>query len=345
MTKGVGILLSLLWCLNVHAKMPIWQKGMVEINPGQELYVEYRAAAPGKHTLFMLNGLTWSTRDWGRFVDAMDEIDPGLGFVLYDMRGMGRTLLKYAPLRESISMEDQIEDLKALRSKLNVRGKTALAGLSYGGALAIAYPAKYPRDFDMSIAMAPFIERLTEQDMIIDAWILQHRFLYPLDPRSKEELYDHYLRILIYTTYPAAEPVLLENPFKLEATFRMVQGAKDFKALGQVEHLPKNKLHLIGALDDEFVKAERLEMFWNAVRSKAGSFLRLAYTKHKIPSERPKIVASWIHQILRGNPHITQGAVFEGDPIEGQARSGDLVIPLKKAGFCESILRATRGPF
>jgi pimeloyl-ACP methyl ester carboxylesterase len=345
MKLGVGILFSLLWCFSAQARLPLWQKGLVGIDTGRKLYVEHRVAAPGKHTLFMLNGLTWSTRDWKRFVDAMDEIDPGIGFVLYDMHGMGRTLLEYAPLRESISIEDQIEDLKALRTKLNVSGKSALVGLSYGGALAIAYSAKYPRDFKLAVAMAPFIERLTEQDLIIDSWVVQHRLLFPLDPRSKDELYDHYLRIWIYTTYPFAEPVLLENPFKLEATFRMVQGAKDFTALGQVQRLPSNKLHLIGALDDEFVKADRLEVFWDAVKSKAASFLKLAHTKHKIPSERPEIAASWVHQILQGNPGITKGAVFEGDPILGEARSGDLVIPLEKAGFCETLLRAARGPF
>ncbi len=73
------------------------------------------------------------------------------------------------------------------------------------------------------MAFAPFIERLTDQDLIIDGWVSEHRLLFPLDPRTKEELYDWYLRVLIYLTYPAAEPVLLENFFKLEATFRMVR--------------------------------------------------------------------------------------------------------------------------
>lgn len=340
MLRGVGILLAL-W--SGLAGAASWEKGFVQLDSGQKLYVEHRAAAPGKHTLFMLNGLTWSTRDWDAFVDAMDEFDPGVGFVLYDMRGMGRTLLEYAPIRENIAIEQQVEDLKALRDKLNVRGKSALVGLSYGGALAIAYPAKYPRDFDLSVAFAPFIERLTDQDVMINGWIAQHRLLYPWDPRTNIELYDYYLRILIYTTYPAAEPVLLENPFKLEATFRMVQGAKDFKALGQVARLPKNKLHLVGALDDDFVKPDRLQMFWDAVKDKAASYLKLKYTKHKIPSQRPEAAAGWVHQILQGNPAIAHGAVFEGDPIEGQARSGDTVIPLEKAGFCESLLRAARG--
>lgn len=348
MIRGVGILLSLMLCGSAQATnwaAANWEKGMVEITPSQKLYVEHRTAASGKHTLFMLNGLTWSTRDWNAFVRAMDQIDPGIGFVLYDMRGMGRTLLEYAPIRESISLEDQVEDLKLLRAKLNVHGKAALAGLSYGGAMAIAYAAKYPRDFDLSVAMAPFIERLTDQDKIIDTWIRQHRFFYPLDFRLKEELYDHYLRILIYTTYPLAEPVLLENSYKLEATFRMVQGAKEFKALGQVERLPKNKLHLIGAMNDDFVKAERLAIFWQAVESKAASFLRLGYTKHKIPSERPEIAASWVYQILQGHPEIAHGAVFDGDPFKGEAHSGDIVISLKKAGFCDAFLRAARGPF
>jgi pimeloyl-ACP methyl ester carboxylesterase len=342
MKLGVGILLSL-WC--AFASAATWEKGLVEIRPGHKLYVEYRKAAEGKPTLFLLNGLTWSTRDWRAFVGAMDAIDQGIGFVLYDMRGMGRTLLEYAPVRETITLEDQVEDLKALREKLNVKGQTALAGLSYGGAVAIAYPAKYPRDFDLSIAMSPFIERLTDQDLIIDTWIAQHRILYPWDPRTEDELYDHYLRVLIYSTYPAAEPVLLENPYKLEATFRMVQGAKNFKAAGEIPRLPKNKIHLIGAMSDDFVKPERLALFWEAVKNKAASFLKLAYTEHKIPSERPEIAASWVDQILKGNPHIAQGAVFEGDPFKGEARSGNVVIPLKKAGFCESLLRAARRPF
>ncbi len=101
---------------------------------------------------------------------------------------------------------------------------------------------------------------------------------------------------------------------------------------------------MVGAIDDEFVKIDRLENFWNAVQAKAASFLRLKTTKHKIPSQRPEISASWVHQIITGNSHIKNGKVFEGDPFKGEARSGDLVIPLKKAGFCESLLRAARGP-
>jgi len=347
MKYGVGILISIIcaFAQTATALQSTWKKGLVEVRPGQKLYVEYRAAVGNKPTLFLLNGLTWSTRDWKKFVAAMDDIDPDIGFVLYDMRGMGRTLIEYAPIRENILFEDQVDDLKALRTYLNVKGKTALVGLSYGGAVSIAYPAKYPRDFDLSIAMAPFIERLTDQDVMINGWIGQHRMLYPFDPRTKEELYDHYLRILIYSTYPAYEPVLLENPWKLEATFRMVQGAKNFTAVGQVEGLPKDKLHLMGAMSDDFVKPERLEIFWNAVKAKAASFLKLKLTKHKIPSEEPEIAASWVYQIMTGNPHIAHGAVFVGDPFKGEARSGNIVIPLEKAGFCDTLLRTARGPF
>ncbi len=322
-----------------------WQKGMVEIRPGQKLYVEQRLAEPGKQTIYMANGLTWSTRDWKKFVDALTDIDPGLGIVLYDMRGMGRTLLEYAPIRENITIDEQVEDLRALRMKLGIDGPTAIVGLSYGGGVAIAYLAKYPEDFNVGIAMAPFIERLTDQDVIINSWITQHRNMFPFDPRTKQELYDHYLRVLIYTTYPLAEPVLLENRHKLEATYRMVQGALNFQALGQIADLPEDKLHLVGAMSDDFVKPERLALFWEALKDKAASFLKLQKTKHKIPTERPEMAASWTYEIVTANPAIAGGAVFEGDPAKAQAVHGDVVIPLKKAGLCASILRAVLKPF
>lgn len=344
MKWGMGILLSLL-CSLAQAAPAVWQKGFVEVAPGRKLYVEQRKAEPGKHTLFLLNGLTWTTRDWSKLVDAMDKIEPGYGFVLYDMRGMGRTLLEYAPVREKIALSDQINDLKLLRAQLQVTGPTAMAGLSYGGAVLLSYIAQHPNDFDLSIAIAPFIERLTDQDQMIGKWIDQHRMYNPWDPRTDEELYDYYLRILIYSTYPALEPVLLENPYKLEATFRMVQDAKDFKAIDLAGQLPAGKLHLMGAMKDDFVKPERLALFWDAIKAKAVSFLKLQYTKHKIPSERPETAASWLIQILKGNPAIANGAVFDGDPITGQARNGSIVIPLKKAGICDTFLRTVRGPF
>jgi len=343
-----GIFLSLMinGALPTHAlttQQP-WQKGLVELRPEHKLYVEYRKAEPGKTTLFLLNGLTWSTRDWKRFVEALDQTQPGIGIVLYDMQGMGRTLLENPLVRYNIEIDAQAEDLKQLKKYLNVRGPVAVAGLSYGGAVAMLYASKYPRDFKKVIAMAPFIERLTEQDKIIERWIGSHRMIYPFDPRTGEELYDHYLRILIYTTYPLAEPVLLENPYKLEATFRMVQGAKEFNATRIANRLPWGVVHLMGAIEDEFVKEPRLALFWDSIKTTAASYLRMHNTKHKIPSENPEMAAAWVHEVLSENPAIARGRVFEADPLRAEARSGQIVIPLRKAGFCESLLRKTFGP-
>ena len=332
---SLGALFLMAWAWGAQAE---WQKGFLEIRPGVKLYVEHREAARGKPTIYLANGLTWSTGDWQPFVRAMDELDPGLGFVLYDPQGMGKTLMKYAPIRERIPFESQITDLKDLRRTLNVKGRTVLAGLSYGGAITIAYLNKYPRDFDVGIAMAPFIERLNDQDQILDTWISTHRVLYPGDYRSYEELYDHYLRVLITSTYPLAEPVLMENPYKLDATFRMVQGAKDFKAVDHLARIPKNKFHLMGALGDDFVKEPRLALFWQAAKEKAGSYLRLKSTKHKIPSERPTVAAAWVMQVINGNPLLQEGAVFEGDPFTKKATDGEHVIELQKGQGCESLL-------
>lgn len=345
MKWGVGILFTL-FCFWAEARTSPWHKDFVRLRSGQKIYTEYRAALNGKPTLFLANGLTWSTTDWAPYVKALDNLDPELGFVLYDMRGMGKTLLEYAPILEPITIDQQTEDLKNLREALNVEGKTILVGLSYGGAETLAYMARYPNDFDNGIAFAPFIERLPDQDQLINRSISSHRMLYPWDLRSNSELYDFYLQVLVFSTYPMAEPVLLENPYKLPATFRMVQGAKNFNAFALASQLPINKIHLIGAMDDEFVKDDRLQKFWEAIKGRGASYLRLKNTRHKIPSQRSQLAANWTLEIIRSNPEIMYGRAFVGDPIEGKARSDDgITIPLTKVSSCEYLLQRTLGSF
>ncbi len=343
-TWGMALLL-LLMSANAWGLVSTFEKGLVEIRPGYKLYVEIRKAEVGKPTIFCLNGLTWSTRDWKPLVEALDKIEPGLGFVLYDMKGMGDTLLINPPVRENIHLEDQLKDLEDLRRTLRVSGPTAAIGLSYGGGLALMNYALNPKAFDKVIAISPFLARITDQDNMINDWVRTHRIMFPLDPRTVDELYDHYLRVLVYSTYPLAEPVVLENPYKLEAIYRMVLGAKNFRAKDFIPGMKKGQLHIVGAIDDQFVKDPELQGFWQTLAGKGMSYLRLSDTGHKIPTERPELTANWIREILRGNPELNKGLQFDGDAVKGEARSGEIVIPLKKVSFCETLLRRTFGAF
>jgi pimeloyl-ACP methyl ester carboxylesterase len=343
--KRIILLFLSLGAAQVMAK-PSLNSGMVEIRPGVKLYVEHQPAAPGRPTLFLLNGLTYSLRQYAPLVRALLELDPGIGVVTYDMQGMGNTLLQNLSVRnQAIPVELQAQDLHDLVRTLNITGPKSVAGLSYGGAVEAVHALNYSDDFDNYVTIAPMVERLPAQDQVIKNMVIGHKMnpFNALDPRNDDELYDFYLRNWIYAVYPSAEPVILENPWKLEAVFRMVQGVKNWNAFDNAARFPRGKVHLIAAVRDEHVKVERLNDFWNALpESSRASYLRFGRSKHKIPEYYPDELAAWLLHILNDNPHLKRGLTFDGDPIVGEARSGDIRIPLTKAGLCETLLSTTR---
>ncbi|HMN67129.1 MAG TPA: alpha/beta hydrolase [Bdellovibrionales bacterium] len=332
--------------LGLAAQATDLDRGFVTLDSGRKLFVEHRPAAGGMPTLVLVNGLTWSTRQWIPFASAITAAMPGLGLVLYDMEGMGLTLLEKAPQRQDIPIENQAEDLEELMRRLRIQGPLSVAGLSYGGAVALEHAARYPRRFANVIAIAPVMERLPDQNKMIQRWIDAHRVWFPLDLRTDDELYDRYLRVLIYSTYPLAEPILLENPYKLEAVYLMVKGAKNWTAFERIKKFPRAKIHLIGAIDDEFVKDDRMRVLWEKLPPGVGeSYLRVEQTRHKVPEERPAFTASWVREILLGNAELKKGLTFLGDPFQGEARSGNVTIPLNKGSFCEDLLRRAAGSY
>jgi pimeloyl-ACP methyl ester carboxylesterase len=332
-----------------------FSKGFVEIRKEHSLYVEYKKAAPGRPTFFLLNGLTYTTFEWREYVEELLKADPGAGIVLYDMEGQGRTLNRRSNASADIPLENQVQDLHDLKKALRISGRTAVVGLSYGGAVGLQYATIHPDSFDEIIVMAPFLERLKKQDDWIRNAIAIHRMWVPLDPRSGEELYDAYLQWLVFSTYHLAETVIIENSvreafsrvvrgdFQLnavqEAIFRMVKGAKHWNAIHSAAKLPAHRVHVMGGMADEHVRINSRNEFWTAVPEKAkASYLVLERTHHKLPEIEPEFTAKWTLMIMNGRAHLHSGLTFLANPFTGDARSGKIVIPVYKESLCESLL-------
>lgn len=306
--------LILLWSSQAFAQPKHSFKDFIEIEQGRSLYVEYTAPAKGMPTLIVLNGLTYSARNNHRYVEPL--IEQGVGILLYDPMGMGKTLLRYAPVTENIPFENQVYDLALLLDTLGFKGRQNFAGLSYGGGLAIAYAAAYPERVEKVIAMAPFTESLEGQNSIIEAQIAASRWFWPFNQMSDEELYEYFFRQLVYTTYPISEPSVLENPYKLDAVMRMALGARPFKA-SEVAHLiPDGSLHLVVARQDQYIPTIVLDEFWDAIpESKKASRLYLTGTEHKIVEFVANFSAAWTFKILMGEEILFQNRDFEGFPF------------------------------
>lgn len=275
--------------------------GFVQVRKDRELYVDYLKPKPGMPTVILLNGLTYSTTQWNRFVGEMGQ--KGVGILRYDMYGMGRTLLKYAPATAMISYTDQVSDLKSLLSVLNLQRPYNLAGLSYGAGIGIAYALAFPQDVKNLILMAPYTEPLETQYNWIMTQIRMTRLMFPMNPYSDDELYDYFLHQTVYATYPMAEPVVMQNPYILEGVFRMVQGIRKYRPIDEAKNLAV-PVHLMVAEYDQYVPAKTVAAFWEKVPSAAKASCGIVRnSEHKIPEAQPKAAADWVFDILQGNKH------------------------------------------
>lgn len=300
-------------------------KGFIKISSSRELFVDYVKAKNNQPTVILLNGLTYSTRQWEQMIQPL--LVRGVGIVRYDMFGMGQTLAKYAPMMEIIPYQNQVADLKALLNSMQLKGPYNIVGLSYGGGIAIGYAAAYPNDIKNLVLIAPYTQPLDEQDTWIKSQIWATRQMYPYNPASDEELYDYFLHQIVYATYPQVEPIVLGSPFTLESVFRMTQGIRKYRPLDMTDLLSAKSVHLMIARKDQYIKPVVLETYWNAVpKSARASRIYVNDTEHKMPEAIPNFTAAWVYKILSGEDLYFQGRDFEGFPLKGEVRTGDQVI-------------------
>lgn len=287
--------------------------GFVQVN-GKKLYVDYTPAPAGKPTIVFVNGLTYSTRNW--FKTAQYVKSYGFGVLLFDMAGMGATLLSNPLPKGPILYLQQAVDLKTLLKTLKVKGPYNLVGLSYGGGILAAYATKYPRDIASLVMIAPYTEFLETQKNFIKAQISWTRKMYPHNPASDEELTDFFIRQLVYTTYPLAEISSVENPYKLEGITRIVQGIRTYQPIDEVNNLPTKSLHLVLAERDQYIPKDVFEKYWKAAPARArASRTIVKYSEHKLPDVFPRFVAQFIKGVAERQPLLFQGDTLSADPI------------------------------
>ncbi len=271
--------------------------GFVAINTKKQLYVEYLAPAANRPTVVLLNGLTYTTRQW----DAMTVFlkSAGLGVVRYDMSGMGKTLIKYGPQYSPYLFSDQVLELNKLLAVMQVPKPYNLVGLSYGGGIAAAYAIQFPADIKNAILMAPYTAPIAAQDKWIKDQIVYTRLAFPFNTYADDELYDYFLKEICYTTYPIVEPIVLEHPYKLEATFRLTQGIRKFDLMSKLGSLPAHSIHLVIAKKDQYIPLAVLEGFWNAIPVAArASLTYVENSEHKMPEAAPEKSASIVDFIV-----------------------------------------------
>lgn len=329
--RSVGLVLLSFLFVQTYAQGKVYRpsdlsfRGFIKIDSKKEVYADVQKAKLKKPTIILLNGLTYSTGDWDAF--AAPLLKEGYGVVRYDMMGMGETLLKYAPVLEMISYQQQVEDLKNLLEALELPTPYNIAGLSYGGAIAEAFAQKYPDLVKNVIMMAPYVGPLQQQDEWIKSQIWYTRRTMPWNTASDDDLYDYFLKQIIYTTYPAAEPKSVKNSFSLEGIFRMVQSVRKFNGVATAQEMPDHSVHLMIAVNDQYIKTEVHDEFWEALSSSSRlSRIYVHDSEHKMVEAVPMFTSAWVKEILDGNKNLTRGYDFHGFPRSGEAKGPNGIV-------------------
>lgn len=285
----------------------------VPVSKALSLYVSHQAATPGQSTIVILNGLTHTTENWKTFLMHFNR--NGHGIVQIDLAGQGKTLSKNGAVNSVIRHAEQAVYVSRVIQSLKINSRVVMLGLSYGGGVATYFAAKFPQLVSKLIILAPYTEPQPDQDKWIRDRIAATRIAFPYNPATDDELYDYFLKQLVYTVYPTAEPDLLTIPYKLEAVFRMAQGIRKLHTAKHSATLPPNSVHLVGGGSDQLVKPEVLDRFWSALpQATKASRLIIRNTDHDLIRLEPKLVAQWVERILANDPQTLGSKVTEVAP-------------------------------
>jgi pimeloyl-ACP methyl ester carboxylesterase len=299
----------------------------VRLPDDRRIWVEHDPAPAGKPTLVLLNGLTYATKDWRPLTRELKA--RGLGVLRLDFEGQGKTLAEHGPATAAYPYADQAKDVVLVLEALAVDAPVDVVGLSYGGGIAVALGGLHPDKVRSLVLLAPYTQPVQAQDDWVRTQVAYARALNPLNPATDDELYDHYMRLLIYGTYPMVEPSLLDHPYRLEAAYRLVQGIRKLPVEELSSQFADQALHLVVAGEDQYLTSGELDRFWRETPARArGSRIVLQGVQHKIPEIVPKYLAAWLALVAAGDARLTGGASFRGLPAAGEARSGSVVIPM-----------------
>ncbi|HEY9774360.1 MAG TPA: alpha/beta fold hydrolase [Planktothrix sp.] len=99
-----------------------------------------------KPTMFAIHG--GPGMDHSGYKSSLPPLSDKVQIVYFDHRGQGRSA---RGAKESYTLENNVEDMEALRQHLGL-GKIVLLGGSYGGMVAMSYAIRYPQNVSHLIA-------------------------------------------------------------------------------------------------------------------------------------------------------------------------------------------------
>ena len=348
--------------------------GYVGLSNGDQIYVHVYNADSDLEPIVFLNGLSQDVSDWKSLFPIIENSKRPL--IFFDNLYQGRSLKKYLsdkkvsfpltgplgaeralygenakPVFKSVPITEQSQDIINLLEFLGVKKKVDLVGLSYGGGAALEIASTFSDRVRNVIMLAPYVGPLETQDQMIRARVALLRKMYPLSPYSSpdyyDELYDYFLRDLVYTTYYISEPSIIRwGAMQMVGAYELIRGIRHIVSSDLVKTVPDHSIHLAIAGHDQYIPEKMLTDFWGTIpQEKRGSILKVVNVEHKLNESVGPLVANYVLSIVDGN-WSKNGAVLSVVPEEGAVKNAksEEVAFLGKTEPCEVLLLRPSSP-
>ena len=196
--------LTTLLCLAACIASAATEDGQTIDIPGGKLY--YHISGGGSGTpLVILNGGPGFDHLHMHIGTAFDTLGKGRRIIFYDQRGNGRS----GPLKpgQSCTLNDQIEDLEALRTHLKLE-KWDVLGHSWGGFLSMAYAARHADHIERLVIVDSAAPKFSDTIFLFSQVFpetIERRSAYTFadelgDKAASDASISEYLTMLFYST-------------------------------------------------------------------------------------------------------------------------------------------------
>ncbi|SDG18971.1 proline iminopeptidase [Dyadobacter soli] len=140
--------LKIIWVLPFLFSQLYAQKAHV-IQSADGIPLHVREYGQGKPVVLLAGGPGFNAA----YLEPIWKALPQYRFVVPDQRGTGSSVVDRLD-SSVINVNQYVEDLELMRKQLHI-DKLMLAGHSWGGMLALAYAARYPRNVDRLVLLGP----------------------------------------------------------------------------------------------------------------------------------------------------------------------------------------------
>ncbi|MGA8054205.1 MAG: alpha/beta hydrolase [Burkholderiales bacterium] len=296
---------------------------------------------PGNPVITFLNGLTQNANLWKSYADHF--VPRGYRVLAYDMLGQGRSS---KPILD-IKLADHPATLDALLGHLEI-DKTHLAGISFGGTIALDFAIRYGKRLHSLIAMSTMPE-LTPQLEFLGAVMLQgltdvglpflQTMLYPMNMSSawiaanRDKIPE-----MKRAGYIGNDPYAMQN---------LMESFVEFKPLTPRLHEIEVPTLIMNGEFDFFTPRESHEAIRREVRNSRLLIIQRAY--HAYTLEMPEVTMRQIEVFLdqvadgtwRGDQSVWIAADDPGAEVQWLPFEGDWMraIPVPAAAATKGVPR------